>query len=146
MPWVPWMEGIFKSDVNKGEAATSATARASTLLFSWPWWMEIPSSCGWTWGSWVNFRSSDFQDWWTKGGLFPSQGQRLPRHALANEALLQPHCGLEGDAVFEFHAAAASASCIAVARCFAVERVAVAACFGVECVRGSTGELMHAAV
>ena len=49
MPWVPWMEGIFQSDVHKGEAASSATARASTPLYSWPWQMEIPSSCGWTW-------------------------------------------------------------------------------------------------
>ena len=40
---------IFQSDVHKGEAASSATARASTPLYSWPWWMEIPSSCGWTW-------------------------------------------------------------------------------------------------
>ena len=50
MPWVPQMEGIFQSDVHKGEAASSATARVSTLLYSWPWWMEITSSCGWTWG------------------------------------------------------------------------------------------------
>ena len=34
----------------QGEAASSATARASTPLYSWPWWMEILSSCGWTWG------------------------------------------------------------------------------------------------
>ena len=34
----------------QGEAASSAIASASTLLYSWPWWMEIPSSCGWTWG------------------------------------------------------------------------------------------------
>ena len=27
-----------------------STARASTLLYSWPWWMEITSSCGWMWG------------------------------------------------------------------------------------------------
>ena len=50
MPWVPWMEGMFQSDVHKGEAASSVTAGASTLLYSWPWWMEIPSFCGWTWG------------------------------------------------------------------------------------------------
>ena len=47
MPWVPWMEGVFQSDVHKGEAA--ATAGASTLLYSWPWWIAIPSFCGWTW-------------------------------------------------------------------------------------------------
>ena len=47
---MPWMEGIFQSDVNKREAASSATARASTPLYSWPWCMEIPSSCGWIWG------------------------------------------------------------------------------------------------
>ena len=52
MPWVPWMEGIFKSDVHKREAASSTTTRASTLLYSGPWWIEIPSSCGWTWGQW----------------------------------------------------------------------------------------------
>ena len=33
-----------------GGAASSTTARASTLLYSWPWWLEITSSCGWTWG------------------------------------------------------------------------------------------------
>ena len=33
MPWVPWMEGIFQSDVHKGEAPSSATVRASTLLY-----------------------------------------------------------------------------------------------------------------
>ena len=28
MPWVPWMESIFQSHVDKGEATSSATARA----------------------------------------------------------------------------------------------------------------------
>ena len=58
MPWVPWMEGIFQSDVHKGEAASSGTARASTPLYSWPWWMVIPSSCGWTWGQLGQLRFS----------------------------------------------------------------------------------------
>ena len=31
------------------------------------------------------------------GEIFPAQGQRLPPQALANEALLQPRYGLEGD-------------------------------------------------
>ena len=110
MPRVPWMEGIFQSDVHKGESASSATARASTLLFSWPWWMEIPSSCGWTWGqpgqlhmlrfsSTPDFRhkieegSIGFPDSESLGigGLFPSWERCLSPHALANEALLQPH-------------------------------------------------------
>ena len=34
----------------QGGGSLFATARASTPLYSWPWWMEIPSSCGWTWG------------------------------------------------------------------------------------------------
>ena len=31
MPWVPWIESIFQSDVHKGEAASTTTTRASTL-------------------------------------------------------------------------------------------------------------------
>ena len=61
MPWVPCMEGIFHSDVHKGEAASFATARASTLLYSWPWWMEIQDPVGGLGGSRVNFRCLDFQ-------------------------------------------------------------------------------------
>ena len=49
-PGLPWMESIFQSDVNKGEVACTATTRVSTLLYSWPWRMEITSSCGWMWG------------------------------------------------------------------------------------------------
>ena len=49
-PACPGWKVYSISDVHKGEAAFSATARASTPLYSWPWWMEIPSSCGWTGG------------------------------------------------------------------------------------------------
>ena len=58
MPWVPWMESTFQSDVYDGVAASTTTTRASIQLFSWPWWMEIISSCGWTW---VPRSSSDAQ-------------------------------------------------------------------------------------
>ena len=50
MPWVPWMESTFQSDVHDGVAAFTTTTRASIRLYSWPWWMEITSFCGWTWG------------------------------------------------------------------------------------------------
>ena len=48
------------------------------------------------------------------------------------------------NAVVELHAA--SAACVAVAGCFAVEHVALAACFAVEHARGSAAELVHVAL
>ena len=79
------------------------------------WRLQVP--VGGHGGSRVNFRCSDFQahrfeaqntgwqhrlpwqwiswDWWTKGELIHPRGWRLPTQALANEALLQPHYGLE---------------------------------------------------
>ena len=52
------MEGIFQSDVHKEEAASSATARASTLGPG-GWRFQVP--VGGHGDSWVNFKCSDFQ-------------------------------------------------------------------------------------
>ena len=45
----------------------------------------------------VTLRHLATGDWWTKGELFHPLGQRLPPQALANEAQLKPHYGIEGE-------------------------------------------------
>ena len=45
-----WKAYSNQMSTRGGGAACSATAKASTLLYSWPWRMEIPGSCGWTLG------------------------------------------------------------------------------------------------
>ena len=61
MPWVPWMEGIFQSDVHKGEQPLPQLQGLPLYCTLGPggWRLQVP--VGGRGGSRVSFRCSDFQ-------------------------------------------------------------------------------------
>ena len=106
MPWVPWMEGIFQSDVQGGGSLFCNNKGFHSIVL-------LALVDGDSMFLWVDMGSTSDAQIFKHNNLrhkiedssigFPDSkslgigGRRLPPHAVANEALLQPHYGLEGD-------------------------------------------------
>ena len=115
MPWVPWMDGIFQSYLQKGEAASTTTTRASHSIVLLALldrdykflWVEVggcrvklsnlrhkieDSSIGLP-------ASESLGIGGPKVNFFILRDDASPLKALANEALLKTRYGLEGESL-----------------------------------------------